>query len=40
LTKILQRPDMDAGFVAQADRSHQCALERFQCLLPIGFSFL
>jgi hypothetical protein len=37
--KILQRPDMNAGFVAQADRCHQRAVERFQRLLLIGFSF-
>lgn len=39
LAKILQRPDMDAGFVAQADRGHQRAVECFPRLLPIGFSF-
>jgi hypothetical protein len=39
LAKILERPDMDAGFVAQADRGHQRAVERFQRLSSVGFSF-
>ena len=39
LAKILQRPNMDSGFLTQADRGHQRAVKRFQRLLPISVSF-